>query len=398
MNKKLSFLALGFLLLLIIGCNRRTPAPITQAPAMQQALEEALPEEKNTGAPELRYVMPNSWRNLTRLDSDEEARFLQENSALLNRVVREALVLAESSLLGANNDIIGTTRVYREVIGNDVFYRLITINSETQDFSNQWEIQFLQALLFYFLGRLEILAIGSYNSMFAARYDLFISRRSIDIIRCGDRAKGVLATIVHSPVNISARTFTRLVNGQPWGINRSKFVLMQDFAEAFERNAESVWPLEEGIFWYEGLPSISIDASDSLIDPDIPLRYSLQNAFDGNPKTAFIANPETGLMSISFTGTGSSVIRIAIINGYTYDFISYKNNNRIKTISIFINGAFHGVELTDNTLSWQFSEIDGFGNFSVRDIIRGNKFNRTVISGYNVYSTEHGWLFGVISE
>ena len=147
---------------------------------------------------------------------------------------------------------------------------------------------------------------------------------------------------------------------------------------------------------------IDIRASDTLIDPDIPLRFSLQNAFDGDPSTAFVANAENGMMGITIGGVlGLSVSpsRIAVINGCTRNAESYRNNNRIRTISLFLNRVINRIELKDDILSWQVIESDAMGvSMSVVEVFPGEVYNNTLITGLNWYSANYGWLFGDINE
>lgn len=431
MNSKIVFLTFAFLALLITGCGRSTPVLPETSPYASEVCEtqeiittntidnhlESWIEQRDAylaafgtaaGAPELRYVMPNSWRNLTRLDRETEIQFLYDNTALLDRIVWKGLRRSEFSLLGQNRDIMGTTRVYREIVGNDIFYRLITINSDTQDFSNTWEIEFLQALVYNFRGRLEILAIGSYNSSdFHQHLGAFGLFNSIDIIRSGNQAKGIMGTFVGSP-----REWWEyiLVNGRPWGFNRAMYVLMQDFVEAFERNAAQTWLREEGILLYEGLPYIRIDASNSLIDPDMPLRYTLQNAFDGNPATAFIANTDDGLMEIEFlTWLDAPITGIAIINGYARNFDLYYDHRRIKTIGLknfrwnesrtfTLLTLESEITLLDSLLTYQIFDVDDFVALSVLDYYAGNRYNNISLAGFNIKTESHGWFFGDIDE
>ena len=58
---------------------------------------------------------------------------------------------------------------------------------------------------------------------------------------------------------------------------------------------------------------------------------------------------------------------------------------------------FREIELSDNTLAWQILESNN-GGFSVIGIYPGSMYNNTPISGFNVNTETHGWLFGDIDE
>jgi hypothetical protein len=89
---------------------------------------------------------------------------------------------------------------------------------------------------------------------------------------------------------------------------------------------------------------------------------------------------------------------MAIINGYAQDMATYRNNNRVKAISVFISGReFMNVGLADDTLSWQIVETAQTG-MSVSEIYPGIRYNDTCIAEFNICPEDYGWLFGDINE
>jgi hypothetical protein len=69
-------------------------------------------------APELKNVMPNSWRKVTRLTANEEQTFFRGNQDLLDRILTQWQEWGRSFAMDISN-----TRIYREQIGADTFYR-----------------------------------------------------------------------------------------------------------------------------------------------------------------------------------------------------------------------------------------------------------------------------------
>jgi hypothetical protein len=142
--------------------------------------------------------------------------------------------------------------------------------------------------------------------------------------------------------------------------------------------------------------SIRITASDCLVDPNIPLRYSLQNAFDGDPSTSYVENTDDDLMEIYFGIDYGDIEAIAVINGYSQNDNSYKSNNRIKEIE---DDKGYGVKyyLKDNTLTFQILKPYGNSFIYVTDLYKGTRYNDTCIAELNV-KTKNGWLLGDINE
>jgi hypothetical protein len=81
--------------------------------------------------------------------------------------------------------------------------------------------------------------------------------------------------------------------------------------------------------------TIRITASDCLVDPNVPLRYSLQNAFDGDPSTSYEENTDDDLIRLDLMYANyEKTKQITIINGYAQNMDLYTRNNRVKEISV----------------------------------------------------------------
>lgn len=108
--------------------------------------------------------------------------------------------------------------------------------------------------------------------------------------------------------NVTAPTSPRR-NRELFGSNWSRYYFMQDLLNG-----------DSGSF-------IMINATDALVDPYSPLRFGLQNAFDGDPATSFVANAEGTFMDIRFDVTlDHTISRVAIINGYAKSAELYEAN------------------------------------------------------------------------
>jgi len=337
-----------------------------------------------TGAPELMNVMPNSWWKLTRLTEAEKHVFLEKNTDAFMQI--ENLMRNEDMGWGwLDDNRYEYYSIFEQKVGSDTFYRVLVTSSNNPDFMSR-SARFVQFLVY----QDNILASGFYNSLYYTQTDVIGAFQSIDIIYYAEKIKGILVTRLQmagvSDNNSNTWDVSAIrANGQITGFSQSQYYLMND--------------LLKGSF----LP-IEISASNCLVDPDIPLRYSLQNAFDGNSSTSYVVNTEDGdgLLEITITGTSNmrlSIKRIAIINSCAKNMLSSENKNRIKTVSLFsfADMDFHTVELTDDTLEWQIIESDEIG-FSVAEVYSGARYHNTIVVGFNLYSEYYGWLFGDIDE
>jgi hypothetical protein len=343
-------------------------------------------------APELRNVMPNSWRKVTRLSGNEEAEFIQNNSDVLRQiaeVISSPIVSSGGMSLNVSDVIEKHTRVYKQETKGLIFYRLIT--SENMNFDNDESTLFLQSLL-YNRGRENILlATAAYRKPFVYQDGANYFYSSIDIIEKNDSVSGILLSLVG--VN---QEHNALLKGQIAGSNHSFYLRWEDISGM--TNDEIDFKHDYFALYYpSAIPNIQIGASGCLVDPQIPLRYGIQNAFDGDPATSFVENTETDFLWISI-GIGNTFTgEIAIINGYAQNRSLYYANNRVKRITYNSNDTTLNFVLKDNTLNYQFINSYRWPFIVVVDIYPGTRYTDTCIAEFNI-KTENGWLFGDIEE
>jgi hypothetical protein len=137
------------------------------------------------------------------------------------------------------------------------------------------------------------------------------------------------------------------------------------------------------------------------VDANIPLRYSLQNAFDGDPATSYVENTDDDLMEfrIDFP-SGNGVSKIAVTNGYAQNMDLYLANNRAKSIIFWSHDPFQRLDmpLMDNELTQQIFETSFPQNtftygMKVESFYSGLQYNDTSLAEIN-FKDENGWLFG----
>ena len=139
---------------------------------------------------------------------------------------------------------------------------------------------------------------------------------------------------------------------------------------------------------------IWIKAGAFLVDDmECPLKYCIQNAFDGNPATSYVENIEKDMVKILFY-PGYEPDKLAIINGYAQNNSLYKSNNRIKTITD--NSGLSTFELKDDCLDYQYVPWRK-SYFVSTDIYKGEQYNNTCIAELN-FLCNNSWLFGELNE
>ena len=374
-------------------------------------------------APELKNMMPNSWQKLSRLEAEEEKEFLAQQK------VNSDIEQFKSDSWGSPEYVIQERRVYKETVNNIDFYRVLVCNQNMIDFlestyhDKTFSIESYENFIYhrvqqtvyakdkskglYKIRALEYKVYGSTTDSweYFLFNDLFIKPLNEKEIGFFITETGVSFTVDRTRWEegvVSIKYYT--CKDQVGGSNSTEFLrvnIQEDLAAAFSDSDKY----------------IRIAASSYLFDPQSPLKYSIQNAFDGNPATSYVENTEDDLMKLSFPGYGNEYLgsfTISLINGYASNENLYLKNNRVKKIDIvgyqlndskteLIERNPKIVEFKDRKLNYQLSCIDflcfGPFYFKISGIYHGSSFNDTCIAEINFFDDiNKNWLFGEIDE
>lgn len=154
-------------------------------------------------------------------------------------------------------------------------------------------------------------------------------------------------------------------------------------------------------------PVCEVKVDYPLIDSNNPFKYSIQNAFDGDPSTSYVEDSENDLFEINIDFKNYSSIHkneiideIQLINGYASNKELYLLNNRINAIQYDWKNEttpilFH---CKDNELTFQkishFNSNPGWLWFEITAVYQGSKYSDTSLSELDIKFRKSGWLFG----
>ena len=345
-------------------------------------------------APELKNMMPNSWQKLTRLLEEEEKEFLNQDS-----VINEIKELIESEFEEYSLEEINIQVFTETNLGFEFFRILICVNPleaiYNKEYKNKiltseecllmqskkeciWQIVFMK----HKNNDLKKILIRSYAEYWASqgKWEGYIFN-DLMIKPLNENEIGFFITEVS--VSFTADREKMSQNIVPINYNTCKEQLVGSNSIHFSK-----YNIDEDLKSAWNKDGVEIQASSYLVDSKCPLKYSIQNAFDGNPATSYVENTEDDLMKID-VWLGEAVEQMAIINGYASNEFLYKSNNRIRQIENYF-------ELRDDFLSYQYIPCRGT-NVSFTSYYNGEKYNDTCIAEIN-YLYEKEWLFGDINE
>lgn len=350
-------------------------------------------------APELKNMMPNSWQRVTRLSEQEEAEFLSKVD--LREYFREddyAYYKQGSVLLGKEKVY---TRIYREKCNSLEIYRVLSSEVPVEE-------------------ALQItITDGVYTD---EEKELFLKRPAIteiDFLKDGNIYK-YIASIEYGAVYGTYQGFVynyenimyRARNPEDVGVFITenvciRFNVRDNNEFVFERCKNQIMGNSTRCIYYNNVKDlvewdknereynkIWIKAGAFLVDDmECPIKYSIQNAFDGNPATSYVENIEKDMVKILFY-PGYVPDKLAIINGYAQNNSLYKSNNRIKTITD--NSGLSTFELKDDCLDYQYVPWSK-SYFVSTDIYKGERYNDTCTAELN-FLCNNSWLFGDLNE
>ena len=340
-------------------------------------------------APELKNMMPNSYQKLTRLSEREERAFMESEAAIKAVSAIDNYHIKQKPLSELHYQVFAETdcglQFYRLLVSESPLeaaytaeYKSKTITADENLSENTvFQIVFIKTKT----NALQKIGLFPYA-------DKWTTQGKTEGFTFNDL---MIKTLNKSEIGffVTEVSVGFLVDRSKLDENKVKidYYTCKNQIAAYNRTWFSKYHIDESITG-ASKDSIDIQASDCLFDAKCPLKYSIQNAFDGNPSTSYVENTEDDLMKVD-VWLGQVVDKMGIINGYAQSNELYNANNRIKQIENYF-------ELEDNKLSYQFIPCRGT-NISFTSFYKGNKYNDTCIAEIN-YFFDKKWFFGDIDE
>lgn len=346
-------------------------------------------------APTMKALVPTEWELMNELTEAETKKFIENHKEIFDYCEKISFSHLEGRHFPEQNVCLEETKVFKEAVNGDTFYWVLVPGNRMNDTKKMMEGVSWVPEKHYFLGlvrvedgRDRLLFLHPTLNIDTDGRSFYYAVRTYQIIKGKDRNKGIIYyenRFRFDTKEVPGTKFNdvRKVKGQPVGfITAAHYYLFE------EEPAETEYCEYLPGFALKNWDYINIYASDFLWDLNDPLKYGLQNAFDGKPATSYVENTEDDMMKIEIP-LGKPSDKMAIINGYAQSESLYLKNNRVKYVADYFL-------LKDNTLSYQYipcrSTIVDF-----TEIYHGEKYNDTCIAEINYYFENH-WLFGDINE
>ncbi len=163
-------------------------------------------------------------------------------------------------------------------------------------------------------------------------------------------------------------------------------ILLEKYGEV----VENAWDIIDGeCSWYCGGGNYKIKASSSLGDS-----YKAEFANDLSYKTAWVeGKKDEGIgeyLEYYFKNDSPRITEIIISNGYMKSEETWKNNNRVKKLKLYVNGVPFGILNLKDSRTDQYFEVGTLGHnkngtdlilkFEILEVYKGSKYNDTAIT------------------
>lgn len=219
----------------------------------------------------------------------------------------------------------------------------------------------------------------------------------IELIHRNGKIKGFMHVSVEDRIDYHNRTDSNGIMTEKY-INRAKYFLFDDVI----KNATENFGKIKYVGNYKNLPFVLIESDQPLIDKKLPFKYTIQNLFDGNLRTAYVENTEDDLMFISlYREDFDNISKVKIVNGYCLNQNIYNMNNRIKGIGgHYFNGETREyysksfIRIRDEFSSIQIVTDWYSSILPVSEIYEGTKYKDTCISELDFFDDNYGWIIG----
>ena len=163
-------------------------------------------------------------------------------------------------------------------------------------------------------------------------------------------------------------------------------ILLEKYGEV----VENAWDIiDGGCSWYCSGGNYKIKASSSLGDS-----YKAEFANDLSYKTAWVeGKKDEGIgeyLEYYFKNDSPRITEIIISNGYMKSEETWKNNNRVKKLKLYVNGVPFGILNLKDSRTDQYFEMGTLGHnkngtdlilkFEILEVYKGSKYNDTAIT------------------
>ena len=295
-------------------------------------------------------------------------------------------------------------RLYKETFANAQVYRLLGCSEPITDTKiENMSLKTLSQLLFF--QREETVyvvdyAVQHYTPEGGGMYTAYFTDDyyGLETIVRNNVLKGIMKHHSENMKEIHYEEGTNDKTIEYSGFSNADYYEWKDL-----QNPKKYTLVKDNIYLFDGYHNrIEIKSTRPLIDKKRPLMYTIQNAFDGNPATAYVEDTDDDLLFISvYKEKMGKTKYLTVINGYSANEKLYFANNRVKRIGDYYISSI-GSKRTYSDKSAFIEDVAGLEQkvdfddsiFAVTEIYKGSKYSDTCLAELDFFIDKQGLLFG----
>ena len=222
--------------------------------------------------------------------------------------------------------------IYKEVHNSFVFYRFLFTDNHSY---GTFIFNYLQIFCLAYKNKLYILGSSYLHKEQLIEETIHVSNEHIYSNYSVIQEKGEIEIIMHQTKDKIESYYDYDGEGDSEkavkvpGAGVAYFYKLSDILKRIEKTDS----ITDTIVQVELKEYKTVHCDSTLIDEKRPFLYTIQNAFDKNPETAYVEKSEDDDMSISIV-SDKKIKRVGIINGFVKTPKLYASNNRIRKIDI----------------------------------------------------------------
>ena len=169
---------------------------------------------------------------------------------------------------------------------------------------------------------------------------------------------------------------------------------LDSLVNKYGETVNSVWDIiGMECSWYCGGGNYDVKASSELNNQKNNT-YKAKSANDLSYETAWVEGKQNDgigeFIEFFFENKSPRITSIIISNGYMKSEKTWRNNNRVKSLKLYVNNKVYGILELEDSRTDQIFKIGTFGHnkdgsdlilkFEISEIYKGDKYNDTAIT------------------
>lgn len=298
----------------------------------------------------------------------------KERESIIKDAYSEVLAFANKFHIFSDSSLVEHS-IYKEAHNSFVFYRFLFTDNHSY---GTFIFNYLQIFCLAYKNKLYVLGSSYLHEAHLIEETIHVAEENIysnySVIQEDDDFEIIIHKTKDKTESYDDGESDSESTVEVSGDGKAYFYKLSDILKTIEKNYSKAGSIVQ----VELKDYKSVSCGRTLIDEKCPFMYTIQNAFDKNPETAYVENTEDNEITISIF-SDKKIKRVGIINGFVKSPNLYESNNRIR--EMYINNKIF--ELKDvHSKDFVFFGIPLSSDIYIQtvELYKGNRYSDTCIA------------------